>query len=106
MSPTPRNPTVGEFNDPVFVNAGCDLTGRTVVAKMWRPSGSYVFRPCSHTVGSVWENLQTMNPGQWCYFITEEDDVSEAGTYTIELEISPAPPVPQLPQFSFLAVRA
>jgi hypothetical protein len=106
MSPAPRNPTVGEYGDPVFVNAGCDLTGRTVVAKMWRPDGTYVFRPCSHTQGSVWETLQTMAPGQWVYFVTEDGDVSQVGNYMIELEITPPPPVPQIPQFSFLAVRA
>lgn len=92
---------VGQWNAPVYVNAGTDLRGRDITVILIRPDGTESTGP-GH-IATPEENFPstTMLPFQWCVYMIQNGDLTMKGLYTIELVIDPVPPTLQIPQFVF-----
>lgn len=98
--------SVGEFDRPLYYNAGCDLSERSLWIVGIRPDGSLFGGKASLSQGTIWLSNQVMMPGQWCAYVIEDGDLNQPGWYTVQLYTYPETTEGQLIQSNFMVAAA
>lgn len=98
--------TVGEYDRPLYYNAGTDLRNRSLWILGIRPDGTIFGGKASLSLGELWLSNQVMLPGQWCAYIINPGDLNQPGWYAVDLWTYPDTINGQLMQSNFMVAPA